>query len=142
MLFLFTCYLYEQKKAKRFNDKSKLFLLLNLTAFEWSYYHKKHSCLYFYFYATEPVLSFANGLIFFLLLFFLPIFALTYPFALYIIYNKDNVYRESVITFKTDYALFDLNGHILNPESVFIEGSWSNNRIADSLPIDYELPQN
>jgi len=70
------------------------------------------------------------------------IFALTYPFALYIIYNKDNVYRESVITFKTDYTLFDLNGHILNPESVFIEGSWSNNRIADSLPIDYELPQN
>jgi len=70
------------------------------------------------------------------------IFALTFPFALYIIYNKDNVYRESVITFKSDYTLFDLNGSILDPETVFIEGSWSNNRIADSLPVDYQLPQN
>lgn len=70
------------------------------------------------------------------------IFALTYPFALYIICNKDNVYRESVITFKADCTLFDLNGSILNPESVFIEGSWSNTLIADSLPVDYQLPQN
>jgi hypothetical protein len=49
------------------------------------------------------------------------VFALTYPFALYVIYNKDSVYRESVITFKSDYTLFDLNGNILNPESAFVE---------------------
>jgi len=39
---------------------------------------------------------------------------------------------------KRPYALFDSNGKLTDPSSIFYEGYWAFMRIADTLPADYE----
>ncbi len=80
------------------------------------------------------------------------LFALTFPDYLYVTYtkkydanNSDNVYRPldmgsyatSIITLYTKYALFDLNGVVVSPQSTLYEGDWANDKLAELLPVDY-----
>lgn len=80
------------------------------------------------------------------------LFALTFPDLLYVVYTKksdpnnlDNVYRPldlesnatSIITLYTSYALFDLNGVVVSPQSTLYEGDWANDKLAELLPVDY-----
>ncbi len=80
------------------------------------------------------------------------LFALTFPDFLYVVYTKksdpnnlDNVYRPldlesnatSIITLYTSYALFDLNGVVVSPQSTLYEGDWANDKLAELLPVDY-----
>ena len=80
------------------------------------------------------------------------IYALANPDCLYVIYTKRKDYYTtfayrpydmpkypvSIITFKSRFLFFDINGGIINPESAFLEGYWGEERVADSLPVDYE----
>jgi len=68
------------------------------------------------------------------------VFALKFKDCLNIIY-KDNGLSASILTIDGDYALFDNNGVLLNPESIVMEGNWGQNRMADMLPVDYESSQ-
>lgn len=66
------------------------------------------------------------------------IYAFGYKDCLRIIYkNPDN---NTTITFEDEYAYFDNNGVVLTPHSMLMEGFWGLNRIAELLPVDYELP--
>jgi len=80
------------------------------------------------------------------------LFALTFPDLLYVVYTKkydgnnlSNVYRPldlesnatSIITLYTNYALFDLNGVVVSPQSTLYEGDWANDKLAELLPVDY-----
>ncbi|WP_299287378.1 carboxypeptidase-like regulatory domain-containing protein [uncultured Mucilaginibacter sp.] len=80
------------------------------------------------------------------------LFALTFPDCLYVVYTKksdpnnlDNVYRPldlesnatSIITLYAQYALFDLNGVVISPQSTLYEGDWANDKLAELLPVDY-----
>lgn len=66
------------------------------------------------------------------------IYAFGYTDLLKINYkNGDN---SSIVTFEKEYAFFDSNGVILTPHNLLIEGAWGFNRIAELLPVDYELP--
>ncbi|MVN21932.1 carboxypeptidase-like regulatory domain-containing protein [Mucilaginibacter arboris] len=80
------------------------------------------------------------------------LFALTFPDNLYVVYtkkydanNKDNVYRPldmgsyavSIVTLFNKYALFDLNGVVVSPESTLYEGDWANDKLAELVPVDY-----
>lgn len=47
--------------------------------------------------------------------------------------------RTSYIIFREPYTYFDSNGVIFTPENCVIEGYWATLRIADLLPVDYEL---
>ncbi|QKJ29266.1 carboxypeptidase-like regulatory domain-containing protein [Mucilaginibacter mali] len=66
------------------------------------------------------------------------IYAFGYPNLLRIHYKSTG--NSSMVTFEKEYAYFDNNGIILTPHYVLIEGSWAFNRIAELLPVDYELP--
>jgi hypothetical protein len=80
------------------------------------------------------------------------LFGITFPDCLYVVYTrkremtdfKDIIrpldmpnYEVSVITLYKSYSLFDLNGSIVLPGSTLFEGSWSKNKVAELLPIDY-----
>ena len=82
------------------------------------------------------------------------IYAISFKDILYIIYTKkkgDNMlstrpleapdYPTSTITFVEKYAFFDSNGVITNPRSIIFEGNWGNNRVANLLPVDYDLDE-
>ena len=75
--------------------------------------------------------------------------------CLYVRYIKDNnlvsVYEKtihrrqndryaitSIIIFKGRYALFDYNGVIVKPESISYEGFFSENRVGNQLPNDFQ----
>ena len=80
------------------------------------------------------------------------LFALIFPDCLYVVYTKksdpnnlDNVYwpldlesnATSIITLYAQYALFDLNGVVISPQSTLYEGDWANDKLAELLPVDY-----
>lgn len=66
------------------------------------------------------------------------IYAFGYTDYLKITYkNTDN---STMIKFEEPYAYFDSNGVILTPHNLLMEGYWGFNRIAELLPVDYELP--
>ncbi|GAB2687480.1 hypothetical protein GCM10027037_07180 [Mucilaginibacter koreensis] len=46
-------------------------------------------------------------------------------------------YETTVITLLEPYAVFDANGHILSSHSTLYEGSWTKNKGAELLPLDY-----
>jgi hypothetical protein len=64
-------------------------------------------------------------------------FALKFNDCLNIIYDNNGL-TASILTIQSDYAFFDNNGILLNPQSVIMEGNWGENRIANMLPVDYE----
>ena len=68
------------------------------------------------------------------------VFAIKFKDCLDVIY-KDNGLSASTLTIDGEYALFDNNGILLNPQSIIMEGNWGQNRIADMLPVDYEPDQ-
>jgi hypothetical protein len=80
------------------------------------------------------------------------VFGITFPGCLYVIYTKKHedmdfkdIYRPldmpnypvSVITLYKPYAMFDMNGSIISSQSTLFEGSWTKNKVAELLPIDY-----
>jgi len=80
------------------------------------------------------------------------LFALAFPDYLYVVYTKkhdekinNDIYRPldmenyavSVITLFKKYALFDLNGVVVSPESTLFEGDWANDKLAELVPVDY-----
>ncbi len=80
------------------------------------------------------------------------IYALFFPDYLYVMYNKRyetadfrDVYRPldlpnyeaSVVTLYNPYALFDANGTVVTSQSTMYEGSWTKNKGAELLPVDY-----
>ena len=80
------------------------------------------------------------------------IHAIAYPDYLYVTYIKKremqefkDIYRPldmenfetSVVTLYTPYALFDGNGAVVSSKSLLYEGTWSKNKIAELLPVDY-----
>ena len=84
-------------------------------------------------------------------------FALGFDDCLYIIYDKkkageaeratDSKTKDKLeylndpltttVIFDAPYAFFDLNGIIINPQSVLFDGNWGLSRLADLLPVDY-----
>jgi len=71
------------------------------------------------------------------------IYAIGNKDCLVITYGNPNsafLRNKSVITFKEPYSYFDSNGIIVNPYSNTVEGYWGTRRIAELLPVDYELP--
>lgn len=80
------------------------------------------------------------------------LFALTFPDYLYVVYTKkhdekitNDIYRPlmmgnyavSVVTLFKKYALFDLNGVVVSPESTLFEGDWAEDKLAELVPVDY-----
>ncbi|WP_345952551.1 carboxypeptidase-like regulatory domain-containing protein [Mucilaginibacter sp. PAMB04168] len=80
------------------------------------------------------------------------LFAITFPGYLYVVYTKKremqdfkDVYRPldmenfetSIITLYKPYALFDSNGAVVSSQTTLYEGTWSKNKIAELLPVDY-----
>lgn len=80
------------------------------------------------------------------------VFAITFPDYLYVTYTKkldefkySDIYRPldmvnyltSIITLYKPYALFDMNGVVISPQSTLYEGAWSRDKIAELLPVDY-----
>lgn len=80
------------------------------------------------------------------------LYALAFPDYLYVTYTKKremqefkDIYRPldmenfetSVITLYKPYALFDANGAVVSSQSMLYEGTWSKNKIAELLPVDY-----
>jgi hypothetical protein len=76
--------------------------------------------------------------------------------ALYITYNKNHHFKKherlsdlddpsnaenTLISFHEPSAYFYSNGVVINPYSVLYQGVWGRRRVAELLPIDYELPQ-
>ena len=66
------------------------------------------------------------------------IYALSYPRILSI-QNKKTA-KKSIAIFQRPLALFDDNGILLDAESSTLEGYWGTQRVADMLPVDYEIP--
>lgn len=79
------------------------------------------------------------------------IYSLHFSNYLYVVYTKatDDVYNKdiyrpldmpnyavSVITLMAPYALFDMNGIIIQNAPLY-EGTWARNRLSDMLPVDY-----
>ena len=77
--------------------------------------------------------------------------------ALHITYNKKHHFAAkgqltnlndpentevTILNFNDPYVLFDRNGGIVDPGSISFTGAWGMDRLAELLPIDYELPQN
>lgn len=50
--------------------------------------------------------------------------------------------RSSIVLFNEEYTYFDDNGVIFTPRNTTFELYWSKHRVADLLPVDYELPHN
>ncbi len=83
------------------------------------------------------------------------VYGLTNPDCLYVMYTKRKDYYNSmiyhpsdipkypitIVTFKSNYLLFDINGGVINPDGALLEGFWGDERIADSLPVDYETDE-
>lgn len=80
------------------------------------------------------------------------LYALAFPEYLYVTYTKKrelqdfkDVYRPldmenwetSIITLYKPYVLFDANGAVVSAQSTLYEGTWSKNKIAELLPVDY-----
>lgn len=80
------------------------------------------------------------------------VFAIQFPQYLYVVYTKKletvdfkDIYRPldmtnyetSVINLYKPYALFDQNGSMITPGATMIEGTWSKNKVAELLPLDY-----
>jgi hypothetical protein len=80
------------------------------------------------------------------------LYALAFPDYLYVTYTKKyetqdfkDIYRPldmenfetSVITLYKPYAVFDSNGAVISGQSTLYEGTWSKNKIAELLPVDY-----
>lgn len=82
------------------------------------------------------------------------IYGLVFPECLYVMYIKKleeadfkDIYRPldmpnyetSVITLngKDKYALFDMNGTVVSAPSPLFEGTWSKDKMAEMLPVDY-----
>lgn len=80
------------------------------------------------------------------------LFGIAFPGCLYVVYTRKREmmdfrdiirpldmpnYEVSVITLYKPYSLFDMNGSIVLPGSTLFEGSWSKNKVAELLPIDY-----
>ncbi|TWJ03392.1 carboxypeptidase-like protein [Mucilaginibacter frigoritolerans] len=73
------------------------------------------------------------------------IYAMGYPDCLIINYanaRSTSLKDNTTITFTDPYAYFDSNGIIINPMSNRVEGYWGTQRMADLLPVDYQLPRN
>lgn len=81
------------------------------------------------------------------------LYVIGFPECLYVVYTKrhevndyKDIYRPldwenyetSIITLYKPYALFDSNGSVVSLQSTLFEGSWSKNKIAELLPIDFE----
>ena len=82
------------------------------------------------------------------------IFALGYENFLYIVYakkkseyhsayykpNDKNALPYTILGLQDDYAFFDNNGIVTNPQSLIYEGYWgAYGALADMLPADYEV---
>jgi len=80
------------------------------------------------------------------------IYTLAFPEYLYVTYTKKrelqdfkDVYRPldmenwetSIITLYKPYAVFDANGAVVSSQSTLYEGTWSKNKVAELLPVDY-----
>ncbi|PTQ96978.1 carboxypeptidase-like protein [Mucilaginibacter yixingensis] len=83
------------------------------------------------------------------------IYGLEFPECLYVMYTKKredvdfkDVYRPldlpnyetSVVTLNGKYALFDMNGSVISSPSPLFEGTWSKDKVAELLPVDYLPP--
>lgn len=55
------------------------------------------------------------------------------------LYNRANI-ENTLISFNSPFAYFYKNGVIVNPYSVIFAGVWGRNRVAELLPMDYEVP--
>lgn len=79
------------------------------------------------------------------------LFGITFPDCLYVVYTRKREetdfrdifrpldmpnYQVSVISLNKPYALFDQNGSVVTQSTLF-EGTWSKNKVAELLPIDY-----
>jgi CarboxypepD_reg-like domain len=83
------------------------------------------------------------------------IYAIVYPYELYIIYRnkldygRAPVYKQfNMVNWQTTlaelsqpYALFDSNGVLTDPLSLVYEGYWATCRVSELLPVDYEPPR-
>ncbi|HEX3386637.1 MAG TPA: carboxypeptidase-like regulatory domain-containing protein [Mucilaginibacter sp.] len=81
------------------------------------------------------------------------LFALSNPDCLYVMYTKRSDYYDNsifhpykipnhpitIVSFRSDYVLFDINGAVVTPDAALLEGYWGGKRVADSLPVDYEI---
>lgn len=80
------------------------------------------------------------------------IYAVMFKDLLYVVYNRRyetidfrDIYHPldlpnfetTVINLYQPYAVFDLNGTVLNGGSMLFDGSWSKNKGAELLPVDY-----
>jgi hypothetical protein len=80
------------------------------------------------------------------------LYAISFPEYLYVTYTKKREmqdfkdlyrpldmpnYETSIITLYKPYALFDSNGAVVSSQSTLYEGTWSKNKIAELLPVDY-----
>jgi len=80
------------------------------------------------------------------------VFMIGFPHNLYVMYTKKREdvffkdiyhpldmpnYQTSVITLYKPYALFDMNGSVISSQSTLFEGTWSKDKVAELLPIDY-----
>ncbi len=46
--------------------------------------------------------------------------------------------ENTKVDFAADYAFFDSNGWVTNPNSLVFSGVWARHRVAELLPVDYE----
>lgn len=82
------------------------------------------------------------------------IYALGYENFLYVVYakkkseyhsayykpNDKNALPYTIMSLQDDYAFFDNNGIVTNPQSLIYEGYWGNyGAVADMLPADFEI---
>ncbi len=80
------------------------------------------------------------------------VYAIVFPECLYVTYKnryetdyfKDvyhpldmEGYEATVVTLYGPYALFDANGSIVSAQSALFEGSWTKNKGAELLPLDF-----
>ncbi|QKJ29590.1 carboxypeptidase-like regulatory domain-containing protein [Mucilaginibacter mali] len=80
------------------------------------------------------------------------VFVIGFPEHLYVMYTKKreeeymaDIYRPldmpnyqvSIITLHTQYSMFDMNGSIISTPPPLFEGTWSKNKVAELLPVDY-----
>jgi hypothetical protein len=80
------------------------------------------------------------------------LYTLAFPEYLYVTYTRKrelrdfkDVYRPldmenwetSIITLYKPYAVFDANGAVVSSQSTLYEGTWSKNKVAELLPVDY-----
>ena len=85
------------------------------------------------------------------------IYALSFKDQLYVMYTKLHNYKgnletiplaaqpgyaKTTVTFIAPYTFFDNSGIIINPESILFDGYWSESRVAELLPSDYEPGSN